>query len=88
MDGDREESWTTKNGTFWLRDFLPGDLPNARIVTYGYDSATRGRMQLSNQTLYDHAENLLNKLVIQRQITQTEVRFVRYPSEDCAYTTM
>ena len=86
LDGDRKESWTTENGTFWLRDFLPGDLPNARILTYGYDSATRGRMQLSNQTLYDHAEDLVNKLVIQRKITQTEVRPDHYPLEDCPYT--
>jgi hypothetical protein len=23
----------------WLRDFLPQDIPNARILTYGYDAS-------------------------------------------------
>ena len=22
----------------WLRDFLPGDVPNARVLLYGYDT--------------------------------------------------
>jgi hypothetical protein len=33
-------SWTLSDGSgdFWLRDFLPCDIPNARVLIYGYDS--------------------------------------------------
>lgn len=44
----------------WLEDLLPEQLPNARIMAYGYNSkilkdATSGRIQ-------DHAKGLLNAL--------------------------
>ncbi|KAF8526934.1 hypothetical protein BU17DRAFT_82396 [Hysterangium stoloniferum] len=74
LDGDRERSWTAENDTLWLRDFLPDDVPNARILTYGYDSATRGRMQLSDRTIHDHAEDLINKLVMHRRGIDTQNR--------------
>lgn len=52
-------SWI-KDGVMWLYDLLPTDLPNARIMTYGYNSnlaedATTGRIR-------DFAKGLLNDL--------------------------
>lgn len=35
--GAREKSWTY-DGTVWLKDILPGDMPKANIYTYGYRS--------------------------------------------------
>ncbi|KAF8526338.1 hypothetical protein BU17DRAFT_40840, partial [Hysterangium stoloniferum] len=48
LDGHREASWTTDNGSLWLRDFFPQDVPAARILTYGYDAYTPAS---STQTL-------------------------------------
>lgn len=33
-------SWSLSDdsGDCWLRDFVPSDLPNARVLIYGYDS--------------------------------------------------
>lgn len=36
LNGNAYSTWRHKNGTLWLRDLLPNDLPGARIFTYGY----------------------------------------------------
>ena len=36
LGGEAYKTWTHTNGTMWLRDFLPSDLPGARVFTYGY----------------------------------------------------
>lgn len=38
LQGDAYRTWEHDNGSLWLRDFLPEDIPNARIMTFGYDS--------------------------------------------------
>jgi len=80
LDGHREESWTTgtaDNAVLWLRDLLPTEIPTARILTFGYDANTRGKDQLTTQTLYDHAEALIGRLVLFRQ--KTAVLTVFFP---------
>ena len=37
--GDAFESWTHENRKMWLKDFLVEDVPFARIMPFGYDSA-------------------------------------------------
>jgi len=69
LDGHREDSWTAENGVLWLRDLLVDSVPPARILTYGYNANTRGKEQLTSQTLYDHAETFVSKLVLFRKIT-------------------
>ncbi|OCL02322.1 hypothetical protein AOQ84DRAFT_357452 [Glonium stellatum] len=32
LNGHRDKTWTAGNGVNWLRDLLPQDLPNARIM--------------------------------------------------------
>ena len=46
----------TDDGILWLRDFLPSDLPNARVLTYGYDADTRSRECVSTQTMGRQAD--------------------------------
>jgi len=36
ITGDAFSTWTHKNRTNWLRDFLPNAFPGARIFTFGY----------------------------------------------------
>ncbi|KAF8523265.1 hypothetical protein BU17DRAFT_85937 [Hysterangium stoloniferum] len=50
----------------WLRDFLPSDLPLARILSFGYDGYTKDRDQFSTETLNGHAQNLLCRLELKR----------------------
>ncbi len=39
LQGDAYKLWEHDNGSLWLRDFLPADVPEARIMTFAYDSA-------------------------------------------------
>ena len=36
LAGGALKTWTHENGKLWLRDFLPNDLPGARIFSFGY----------------------------------------------------
>ncbi|CAG7849907.1 SubName: Full=Uncharacterized protein {ECO:0000313/EMBL:CCA70337.1} [Serendipita indica DSM 11827] len=67
LQGHRERTWTTDNGNFWLRDLLSSDLPNARILSYGYDADTHSRECVSTQTLGRHAEGFAHALSRERK---------------------
>jgi hypothetical protein len=54
----------------WLRDFAPEDIPQARFITYGYDTAVVESD--SNQGIRELAHTLLDALAIFRQRTQTQ----------------
>ena len=62
-----ERTWT-KNGVLWLQDekFLPGRLPTARILLFGYNS--RVAIGTSNAGVMDIAKALLNRLTIKRRV--------------------
>ncbi|KAG8818980.1 hypothetical protein FRC17_010639 [Serendipita sp. 399] len=66
LDGHREQSWMAEDGTMWLKDLLPGDFPNARILSYGYDADTRSFAKTSAQTIFHHAEAFAEALSRQR----------------------
>ncbi|KAF5373437.1 hypothetical protein D9615_009492 [Tricholomella constricta] len=71
LNGDREASWTASgNNILWLRDLLAPGIPNARILTYGYDANTSGAWS-THQTVPRHADDLLAKLAIYRELTNT-----------------
>lgn len=53
-------SWAHDHHHQWLRDYLPMDLPNLRVMTYGYDSELAA--ELSRQDLELHAEDFATKL--------------------------
>lgn len=56
----------------WLRDFAPEDVPRARIITYGYNTAVVHSE--SNEGVHDLASTLLDRLVGFRRNTQTQQR--------------
>lgn len=56
----------------WLRDFAPEDVPRARIITYGYNTAVVDSE--SNEGIDDLASTLLDRLVGFRRNTQTQQR--------------
>lgn len=64
-------SWQTgthKNGKIWPRDFLPKTLPNARIVSFGYNAEfasfyTEDRRKIAPElTIDDYSTSLLDSL--------------------------
>jgi hypothetical protein len=70
LDGKREGSWTAKSGVNWLTDLLPSDIPRARIYSWGYEAKTHSASLIKNQTLYDHARNLVSDLCRERGVTK------------------
>lgn len=67
LQGHREKSWMTDDGVCWLRHLLPSDLPNVRILSYGYDADTRSRECVSTQTLGRHADGFAYALSRERK---------------------
>ena len=54
-------SWkSTNSDEVWLRDFLPKDLPNVRVLLYGYDTTLPG--SLSKQSVEDLGRALLEQV--------------------------
>jgi hypothetical protein len=70
LDGKRERSWTAQNGVNWLQDLLPTDIPQARIFVWGYEAKIHSTSAIKNQTLYDHARNLVSDLCQERRVTE------------------
>lgn len=64
------QSDTETKGIFWPRDLLPTTLPNARILTHGYDTHLRHKIigrPLSKMGVYDIANDLLVSLEAKRR---------------------
>ena len=73
LNGHREKSWTdSESKILWLRDLLPLELPNARVLTFGYDADTlKLSPGVSQLGLNDHAASLVAELL--RVRTEPEV---------------
>jgi hypothetical protein len=63
---DAFDTWThPKSKAFWLKDFLPQQTPDARIMTFRYNAlAAFGQ---STTEVIDSAKSLLTSLVNKRQ---------------------
>lgn len=64
LQGDAYKTWEHDNGSLWLRDFLPADIPSARIMTFGYDSTVAFSKSVAK--IEDKALELLNHLSAKR----------------------
>lgn len=75
LHGDREKTWT-KNGVLWPRDLLSTDLPNSRILTFGYDSNVThmNPSEITQGRMGSHAADLCAKLANLRRRTETTER--------------
>ena len=72
LGGDWERTWTDENGKLWLRDFLPSQLPNARIMSYGYNSQTVFSSAVTD--IDDEAAMLLDRLDGEREQREERTR--------------
>lgn len=69
LSGNRDSTWRSRGqDLLWPETFLPSRLPQARLLTYGYDAyVSRGSTIPSRNRLHDHAVNLLNDLTSNRE---------------------
>jgi len=66
LNGDPVETWThAKTKDSWLKDYLPSDIQNARILSFGYNAD----IAFGNTTasIKDHAQDLLGSLIDERE---------------------
>ncbi|KFY96250.1 hypothetical protein V500_02532 [Pseudogymnoascus sp. VKM F-4518 (FW-2643)] len=61
-----QETWTaTISQKLWLRDFLPQQIPRARVLLFGYNANVA--FQSSKAGVGQQAANLLNRLTLKRK---------------------
>jgi hypothetical protein len=71
LGGDAIDTWThSKLKAFWLKDFLPKQIPDARIMMVAYNAAAG--LGQSTAEMIDHAKSLLTSLVHKRQELQVK----------------
>jgi len=56
----------------WLKDFLPRDIKNVRIMTYGYNTDLHNTTDTS--TMLDYAKNLVEEIENCRRSSQAGAR--------------
>ena len=66
----------------WLQDFLPQDVPNIRIMTYGYDSELSNTAD--NSGMLDYRKALAQQLEVARN--SSEVSWYIYYSPGAVLT--
>lgn len=76
LTGDREKTWKTKSAAApWPQILLPARVPNARILTFGYDAyVTDWRGMVSKNRIGDHSMNLLTAIATHREDDGTNDR--------------
>ncbi|CZR66344.1 uncharacterized protein PAC_16245 [Phialocephala subalpina] len=72
LGGNWKQTWTDENKALWLRDILPLQLPEARIMSYGYNSRTAFSKGITN--INDEAEIFLSALNGKRQTKDQKTR--------------
>ena len=66
LSGDAKQTWThRKTNALWLQDFLPQDIQNIRVMSFGYNA----NAAFGNTTadITDHAKGLLSFLIDKRE---------------------
>ena len=83
LGGHAFGSWRSRFSTecpfdrpMWLRDFLPQRFPNARIMTYGYDSSLRGS---GGASITDYRRGFIQCLRNSRRQCQVSVFQTKLP---------
>ena len=72
LGGHAMSTWThPATGKLWLRDFLPRAMPNARVMTFGYDAKVVDSRSIIG--MMENANNLLTQLCIYRNSLDLEV---------------
>lgn len=54
-----------ETGALWIKDFLPLDVPGARVLTFGYNA--NDAFGYTTADIIDHAQDLLGCLIDRRE---------------------
>lgn len=77
LNGHAYRSFTSKEtGLMWLRDLLPNDLPNSRIMTFGYNANVLDNT--ATGTLADFRQSFLSSLSAMRNSQRERLRPVLF----------
>ena len=68
LNGHRERSWTADDGTNWLQSLLPRDMPDCRILSWGYNASPGPNHE--KQSLQNLSEKLVVDLYRIRELTR------------------
>jgi len=73
LTGDREKTWTANSAVDpWPKTLLPSKVPNARVLTFGYDAyVTDWRRMVSRNRIGNHSMNLLTTVASYREDSDT-----------------
>ncbi|PMD32818.1 hypothetical protein L207DRAFT_440216, partial [Hyaloscypha variabilis F] len=76
LTGDRERTWTAKNASLpWIKTLLPTEIPNVRILTFGYDAYVASwRGMVSKNRVGNHSMNLITAVAAYRENDNTSTR--------------
>jgi hypothetical protein len=67
LTGDPYDTWLSESGVYWPIQLLSRDIPNARILTFGFDATvTLFSAEVGQGTLRDHAETLVGEFASRR----------------------
>ena len=84
LGGHAFGSWRSRISTerpndrpMWLRDFLPREFPNARIMTYGYDSSLK---EPNNANITDYRRSFVQSLQNYRRHCPVSLCLTKLPS--------
>ena len=80
LTGNAYNTWLHKNTrVHWPSQLLRQDIPDARILSFGYDADIVNFWNLaSNSWLTNHAENMIGDLIQKRERTNTETRKILF----------
>ena len=83
LNGDPKDTWTSQqSNAFWLKDFLPHDVPNARVMTFGYNADVA--FGKTTAEIVDHAKGLLSSLVDRREENNVRYQYLLGPRDASA----
>lgn len=85
LTGDSYNTWLeADSGIYWPVHLLSKDVPDARIMTFGYDAdVTKFLGPVSQNNLRDHASALLGELAVVRPEDDSSVCSSLHYSIDC-----
>jgi hypothetical protein len=77
LSGDRERTWASPVKTkCWPRDLLPEQIPQARVLTFGYDAYVTRLGRVSRNRIRDHARDLITSLASVRTTEAEQTRSI------------
>ncbi len=72
INGHYINTWKADDGTIWPVDLLSEQLPEVRVMTYGYRGTYNDTISVA--TSFDHGQSLLSLLIDKRKAAHEEVR--------------